>query len=239
MKNITESLYDIYSPQKALIIYQPIADKQSGIYVEAYDMDEEGRPINAHPLSVEECSGLADALGHIPELDNGFLKPRGLLPEKVLYINPCKPSCAIWFTPSQEVNLLFKQELSIPCGKAGIPAMVWKATQDILSVYALRQDAKPTEHTKLCHAPFFNGYKDGRVCMGTVDVDIDTQCCLEDFMSQWEAYFFNSYFSHLLEEFCPVSVNIVQLWQEQVGSNKPFPTKVLIKNGMTLKDLIK
>ena len=239
MNNITDLLYDTYSPRKALIIYQSDAVGKDGTYVEAYDMDTQGRPINAHPLSVEECSALADALNATPELNNGFLKPKGLLQENILYINPCKPSYAVWYTLPQEVRLLFKEELSIPCGNASVPAMVWKATKEELYVYALKENAKPKESTRLHHAPFFNIAKDGRVCMGTVDIDIDVRCCLEDFIRQWEGYFWNSYFSHLLESFSPVSQNIVQLWKEHVNSGKPFPTQILVKNGQTLKELIK
>ena len=61
---------------------------------------------------------------------------------------------------------------------------------------------------------------------------------LEDFIQGWQEYFFNSYFSHLLDGYCPVSVNIVQLWQEQVNSKKKFPVEVLVNNNKTIKDIL-
>jgi len=239
MKNITHLQYDLFLPQKALIIYQSAADDKNDMYVEAYDMDKAGKPINAHPLSVQECAALAQALNQTPELSTGFLKPKGLLPETILYINPCQSAFAVWFTPGREASLLFKNELGIPSGTAIVPAMIWKATKHDLYVYAVKDGTKPQENTPLYHAPFFNIYKDGKVCMGTVNVEIDTRCSLEDFISQWEQYFYNSYFSHLIGGFIPAGQNIVQLWQGLIHTQKPFPEKVLVKNGQTLKDILR
>ncbi|RWY53870.1 hypothetical protein [Mucilaginibacter gilvus] len=45
----------------------------------------------------------------------------------------------------------------------------------------------------------FNPYhQDGKVCFGTVTIQIPRECRLEEFMRQWEIYFFNSFFSHTL-----------------------------------------
>jgi PRTRC genetic system protein B len=167
-----------------------------------------------------------------------FLNPKGLLTPKILYINPDKHGFAVWQTAPQEVNLFFAKTLGITCGKAKVPALIWKATKDNLFIYALKEEKKPSEKTILYHAPFFNIYQDGRVCMGTVDIEINHKCFLEEFIQQWEEYFWNSYFSHLIDGYSPVKANIVQLWQGQVNSGKDFPKEVLIKNGKTIKDLI-
>ena len=71
-----------------------------------------------------------------------------------------------------------------------------------------------------------------------MEIDFDRQVTLEEFMTGWEQYFWNSYFSHLNDAFCPVSVNIVQLWQQLIDSGKPFDTKVLIKTGKTLSSIL-
>lgn len=238
MNNIARIFQEVYMPFKALVVYQSLLDDEKNIYVEAYDMDENGSPVNAHPLSMEEAAALADSLDSSPEMQRTFLKPKGLLPENVLYINPDKNSFVIWYTAPQEVNLFFTDNLSISCGKANIPALVWKASKDSLGIYALKDNKKPSLKTALYHAPFFNIYKDGRVCMGTVDIEITNTTMLEDFIKDWQEYFFNSYFSHLLDDYCPVSANIIQLWQRHVNSNKKFPADVLVKNIKTLKDLI-
>jgi PRTRC genetic system protein B len=238
MTTINHLFSDVYLPQKALVVYRHVTEDSNNIYVEAYDMDEAGRPVNAHPLAVEECAALSRALDSSGILKKDYLKSDGLLPEKVLHIHTTG-GFALWHTPPQEAALLFKNHLSIPCGKAHIPALIWKADRDSLYVYALKGKDRPGMKTDLYNAPFFNLYEDGRVCMGTVEIDMEGDCSLEEFISRWEDYFLNSYFSHLIQGGIAVKKNIVQLWQQQVNSGKPFPEDVLVKSPVTIKDLIR
>ena len=237
MKDITDNFGTLYDPLKAFVVYQKnTADKC--IYVESYDIDKNGYPINAHPLSLVESTQLANALDTSDELKRNFLKSSGLFPKNVLYINPDHNGYAIWHTPAQRVDLFFIESLAIPNGKASLPPLLWKASKNSLYIYTIDTIADISEQTTLSHAPFFNLYEDGKVCMGTVSVNIKADCLLEEFMQQWEEYFFNSYFSHLIREKSPVKGNIIQLWQSLINSRKQFPMKSLIKNGLTLKQLL-
>lgn len=238
MKNITQAFNEIYLPQKALLIYECLSANDK-VYVEAYDMDDNGRPVNAHPLSVAEIQSLAECLNQSGEWRNDFLTPRSLLPANVLYTDPVRRGFAVWYTLAGETTLHFKKELGIPSGKAHVPALVWKATRNSLHIYAIKTNKRPQENTRLYHAPFFNIYQDGNVCMGTVDIDINNRCGLEDFITLWQDYFWNSSFSHLLEGLNPVTKNIVQLWQKQVKTEQLFPADVLKPNGQILKDIIR
>jgi PRTRC genetic system protein B len=237
MKDITQKFGTLYNPVKAFVVYQKDTAEKS-IYVEVYDMDKNGCPINAHPLSLKESTQLASALDTSGELTRKFLKPSGLLPKKVLHLNPEHDGSAIWYTPAQKVSLFFVESLGITNGEAFVPALLWKATKNTLYIYAMDTEMQINEQTALYHAPFFNLYTDGRVCMGTVSVNIKTNCYLEEFISLWEQYFFNSYFSHLIGNKSPVKGNIIQLWQKLVGSGKSFPIKSLFKNGLTIKNII-
>lgn len=238
MNNIITLFEDIYLPKMAIIIYYN-SFQNNDYYVESYDMDENGSPINAHPLSASEASALAKALDASKELQKSFLKPNGLLPENLLYLDPSNRGCAIWYTPPQQQDLFFAGDLGINSGKAHIPALLWKASKTELFLYALTGAPKPKEKTSLYHAPFFNLHQDGKVCMGTVEIEITEKTSLEAFMENWQHYFFNSYFSHLIDEHNPVKGNIVQLWQQQVTTGKPFPCNQMKKNKLTLKDLIR
>lgn len=237
MNDITQSLGTLYHPVKALVVFR--AKANDSCYVEAYDMDSIGRPINAHPLGIAESKALAKALDASGGLKRSFLKPKGLLPEKLLYINPEHNGYAIWYTPPMKTDLYFIDGLNIPCGKANVPALIWKAGKKELYLYAFNGREKPTEDTPLCHAPFFNLHPNGKVCMGTVAVNIKEDCSLEEFIGQWQAFFFNSYFSHLIAEHNPVKGNIVQLWQSLSTSSKKFPERSLKKTSLTLKKLLK
>jgi PRTRC genetic system protein B len=233
--DITETLGRLYHPVKAFLIYNHSKEKNS--YVEAYDIGTDGCPINAHPLSIRESIALAKALDTSEELKRQFLKPAGLLPKNVLYINPDCNGYAIWYTPPQKQTLYFRDDLGIPNGKAAVPALVWRANRNHLWVYALNGHTNISTQSTLFRAPFFNTGEDGKVCMGNVNITLPPNCGLEEFMELWQGYFFNSYFSHLLGS-NPVKGNIVQLWQKLINKRKPFPSEQLNKLPFTLKKLI-
>ncbi len=244
MENITHQFNDCYLPEKALLIYRCHADRQDGgnteesIYVESYDIGKNGKPINAHPLTQKEMISLSTLFQSSKELNRGFLKSKALIPTHVLQLNPQGEGSVCWYTTARKATLLFTASLGIASGEAGVPAMIWKATKNRLTVFAIKGSKKPTHSTPLYHAPFFNIYADGNVCMGTVDTDIPGDCCLEDFIQHWENYFWNSYFSHMMEGFNPVNGNMVLLWKELLQSGEDFPASVLRKTNYTLQNIL-
>lgn len=236
MKDITENFGTLYQPKAALVVYE--ANRGEGMYVEYFDMDVNGSPINAHPLTVKEAQAFVKALNTEKDSQH-FLKPKGIMPTNVLHVDPANNGRVIWYTKAQQRQLFFVENLGIPNGKAFIPAMLWIATNRGLSAYALKNDRRPNQETVLCHAPFFNIYSNGNVCMGTVSVSIKKSASLEDFTAAWEDYFFNSYFSHLMEKHQPVLGNCVSLWKKLVKTGEAFPKDVLIPTKNTLKNLLK
>lgn len=239
MKELTHNFGDLYEPVKALIILRKTGEsQQSDYYIESYDMDEQGCPINGHPLSVRESNNLAKALQVNEKKAQGFLTPKGLMPSNVLHLNSCAEGYVIWHTPPQPVKLLFTENLGIPSGTANIPALIWKAGKGSLQIFAVT-DTAMKETTPLFYAPFFNLYHDGRVCMGNVRIRIPNDCGLEQFMELWQDYFFNSYFSHLIGGHEPVKGNIVQLWQQMTATAEPFPTEILNATKYQLKNIIR
>ena len=246
MNNVSQHFNEQYLPVKALLIYRSVEQEndnyerqQVETYVESYDIGKHGNPINAHPLTVQEMIALSELMQSTQELKTTYLQCKGLLPQKLVFVNAQNNGCAIWYTPPQEVSLFFNDSLCIPSGKTKVPALLWKATKESVHVFALKGKAKPRAETPLYNAPFFNLSADGRVCMGTVNVNIDRQTHLEQFMAQWEAYFFGSYFTHTLGNHRHCKGNLVQLWQQQAATGRDFPLDELIKNGKTLKDLIR
>jgi PRTRC genetic system protein B len=246
MNNVSQQFNEQYTPVKALLIYQSVEQesdnyerKPTEIYVESYDIGKQGNPINAHPLSLKEMTSLSELLQTFTELQNTYLQCKGVIPQNLIYVNAQKNGYAIWYTPPQEIDLFFSDGLGIPSGRAKIPAVLWKATKERLQVFSLKGKAKPNADTPLYYAPLFNLSQDGSVCMGTVNVNIDRQTTLEQFMSQWESYFFNSYFTHTLGNHRHCKGNLIKLWQGQVGTDRDFPQDELIKNGKTLKDIIR
>jgi PRTRC genetic system protein B len=239
MKELTGTFGHLYEPFKALVILRRIGEShQSDFYVESYDMDERGCPINGHPLTNKESNKLAKALQVNEKKSQGFLTPKGLIPSNVLHLNSGAGGYVIWHTQPQAVKLLFTENLRIPSGMASVPALIWKAGKSSLQIFAVDTLAFE-ETTPLYYAPFFNLYNDGRVCMGNVRIRIPNDCGLEQFMKLWQDYFFNSYFSHLIGGHEPIKTNIVQLWQQLATTAEPFPTEVLNPTKYQLKNLIR
>jgi PRTRC genetic system protein B len=236
--DITEDFGTLYHPKSALVFYESKGlDKE--VYVEHFDMDRNGTPINAHPLTEREAGALAKALLTEKQNQTAFLKSGGILPTTILHINPSRDKGAVlWYTKSQKRPLYFIDGLGIPSGTAYIPPMVWQADKNSLRVFALSTSRRPTEKTPLYYAPFFNIYEDGRVCMGSVSIDIKESACVEEFTRAWEDYFFNSYFSHLMGENSPVKGNCVSLWKDLVATGRAFPKAVLKSSIKTLKNLL-
>ncbi|RZM08592.1 MAG: PRTRC system protein B, partial [Pedobacter sp.] len=203
MINITNNFGTLSTPVKALLIYQRTDHHHyATTYVESYDMDKDGCPINGHPLSVKEANALAKSLLIAEKKQRNFLNPKGLLTPDMVFFKTGNDGFAIWKTPPQRIKLLFAESLDIPCGEANVPALLWRACKNNLSIFAI-VDESVDSSTSLFHAPFFNVYADGRVCMGNVPVKIPHDCNLEDFMKLWQEYFFNSYFSHLFSGHMP------------------------------------
>jgi len=235
MKDITSSFNTYYQPTCALIFYQTTAG-YGDAYVEHFEMDSNGTPINPHPLSVNEAKQLAEAL-NVDEANFIQLKSEGILPNNLLAFD-AKSSTIIWHTKAQFRELLFNQGLGITSGMANIPPLVWKADKATLSLFALSTNRKPTENAQLYYAPFFNVYENGVVCMGTVDIEAAEAGSVKELMKLWENYFFNSYFTHLMPEHNPVKGNCVLLWENLVNTGKPFPTDVLKKRSNKVKDIL-
>jgi len=236
VNDITENFGTLYHPKSALVFYETIGTN-TDVYVEHFDMDSNGTPINAHPLTVKEANVLAKALKTDEENSKTFLKPKGILPTNILHINPSEKGTVLWYTKTQQRQIYFVDSLGISNGKAQVPPMLWFANKSSLTVFALASDRRPTEKTPLHYAPFFNIYEKGNVCMGTVSIDIKNSASVEEFIQAWEHYFFNSYFSHSLCENL-TKKNIVNLWKDLINTDKPFPKEVLKKNSKTLKNLL-
>jgi PRTRC genetic system protein B len=236
MKDITENFGTLYHPKSALVFYQT-KGMNSATYVEHFDIDKNGNPINAHPLTVREANQLAKTLKTTKEQKEPCLKSVGIMSNSILHIDSSNNK-VIWFTKAMQRELYFTENLGIAKGIANVPPMLWIANKNSLSVFALGSNRRPKENTKLYNAPFFNVYENGNVCMGTVDIQIKKIALLEEFTIAWENYFFNSYFSHLMPDYNPIKENCVTLWESLINTDKVFPKEVLKKSTKTLKHLL-
>ena len=61
MNDITDKFGTLYYPKSALVFYETTGT-ETDMYVEHFDMDKNGNPVNAHPLTEREAKVLAKAL---------------------------------------------------------------------------------------------------------------------------------------------------------------------------------
>lgn len=227
----------LYQPRAALVVFT--TGGFATPYIEYYDMDETGCPVSPHPLTVREAQSLAKALDTRQQAGKAFLRPEGVLPAYVLHIDPSENGSAVWYTKPQTRKLYFTESLGLESGTVALPALVWKANKKELQVFALKGRSKPKAGTPLYHAPFFNLYRNGQVCMGNVNVAIKSAATLEEFITAWQGYFFRSYFSHHIDGHNPVEGNLITLYKELMAEpEKPFPTDTLRPTPLTLKNLL-
>ena len=226
----------LYLPKAALVVFT--AEGNSHPYIEYYDMDGSGCPVNPHPLTVREAQSLAKALDTKEQSAKAFLRPEGLLPSYVLHIDPSQNGSVLWYTKPQRQTLYFTENLNLENSEIHLPTLVWKADKKHLRIFALKGKSKPNANSLLCHAPFFNLYQNGGVCMGNVDVRITSATTLEGFITAWQGYFFGSYFSHHIGGHHPLKENLISIYKELIETGGDFPTEKLNSINVKLKDLL-
>jgi hypothetical protein len=61
---------------------------------------------------------------------------------------------------------------------------------------------------------------------------------LEEFMQQWQDYFFRSNFSHSINGGSSTQSDTAGLWRTLIGTGNAFPQDELVSTGLTLKQLL-
>jgi len=242
MDKISNLFNQSYNPVKALI-FRTHTDSGSSYhanYVELMDIDPVTRLLtNAHPLTEIEAIELGRTLDTSKAIATQYLRPKGLLSNRILFIDPDPDfGYVVWYTPAVQQPLFFTEDLGIPSGKkAWMPPLLWMASKRGLSIHALNTKRRPTLKTPLYRAPFFNTSNEGTVCMGTVQITVDKCQSLEDFITFWQTHFFHSYFTHLSGT-SPIKGNLVSFWAKQIETGTAFPLEQLLRSKITIGGLI-
>lgn len=135
----------LYHPKAALVVFT--TSGHTAPYIEYYDMDEAGCPINPHPLTVREAQSLAKTLDTREQAGKAFLRPEGILPDNVLHLDPYDNGSVVWYTKPQRQKLYFAESLGLENGTVALPPLVWKANKKELQLFALKGKSKPKAET--------------------------------------------------------------------------------------------
>ena len=159
-----------------------------------------------------------------------------IIPPEVLFYAPMDNFVA-WWVPSGERNLFFHKNTGIKTGRYPVPPSLFAVKNRRLHVWALRENHRPSEETRLYHTPFFNVFENG-TCMG--DMALPRENGIRG-IEKWNRLFFESAFTAAST---PVLKGISgkQLWRSIRGMKGKFPSKHLApykvnRRALKLKDL--
>lgn len=198
-------------------------------YIESHKvhLGEDGRPqlLQGVALTMEALRDLRTLLHSAKTKEKILLK--GQTPSRLLYADQSNTHPhLVWHVPAHDHKLSFIKDAKPKNGLMHCPDLVFEARDNSLFVYALRGD--PARAPKLFHAPFMNVYQDAKVCLG--DARREARLCrsFSSYLQAWEDSFFNSKFSHGVQNHpCVTSGNVEKLTADLISSYRKFPLEEL------------
>lgn len=220
--DIIDSTRDTFCLQKAILLY---GRRDSFGYASLHDVafDSEGKSM--------VCAGTpltSEALVQINRSLSESLRQKhfGFIPENVLVNDD---GLMIWYVPAQRRSIYFdsRELIGQRAGVVDHPALIFALQGDSWSVFAYKEDGRPSPSTRLYHAPYFNVWDSGRICVGSVSVPEESGLHLS---AAWTDAFFESYFTHTNH------TNLVdypggahRFWLDHLSGSFPtFPAEVLV-----------
>lgn len=237
MTKFKDLLKSRLEPTDAIIFYKPTVKvgEKEGAFVE-YRPIEDGNLGAAQPLEVDTLAKIMRTVSKYVARNTTLVSMHGVVPPNLLYTNSSMDRHKmVWWRKPEKRMMYFSKSLGIPDGMIEIPGMVYMAEGCRLNVYAFK-GSKPKD--VLYHAPFFNVYAEGSVCLGSARVQRPKENTFENWIDYWEKMFWMSEFAAILDH-NPIKKNLALVTKDCIESGKPFPTGILIKSSVTLKTLLK
>lgn len=134
-----------------------------------------------------------------------------------------------FYTPGTVKNLFFRKDLQIKSGKYPIPALIWKASINSVSVWAVAEKFKDLKKdTMLYKAPFMNTSSSG-VCLGSTQMPKSVSDNMEYICQKIVDGFFESQFTHFGGNMQVTKSNFYSLFESLKGKNQ-FPDNELVQH---------
>ena len=195
-ENITMMLREkTYRPEAALIVYSGNRydnNGNQGAYAEIRPIHD-GHMRAGKPVTKK---AIRDLLGAFDVQDTKKAKnPCGTIPENLLYADP-DSGTYIWYTLPGRRNVLFEAK-GMTSDIYHVPGMIYRLQDSRLSVWAFK-GRKPKGNTRLLHAPFFNVYESGNVCLGNASHEIEGTPTWQKILEHGETLFWGSRGSHTI-----------------------------------------
>jgi PRTRC genetic system protein B len=233
MNRLNDILEQRQVPEMALVVYKN--DKTGSIYIESHRINEKGRMLAGHPLTLKCITELVESFSE--EQGN---TPHGRIPENLLYSDTRKGhERHVWYNPPGKRMMYFRKDLNIRDGEYCLPGIIYDTDGENLNIYAFK-GRKPEAEEKLFKVPFFNVTGE-KVCLGNAKIQFPDNPTFSVYIEYWEKKFWLTEFSHLGGNTNPTKSNLVMVTK---NSTELFDDNELIqfeKQGkpLTLNDLLK
>lgn len=163
----------------------------------------------------------------------------GFLPETVLAIGE---NHLVWWCPPTKRRVWFDcKELGKRNAVVSHPGLVFAVVGGDRYVFSVKGNRRPKPDTRLCQAPYFNVWDNGKVCEGSSR--IPKRVSMES-MQNWEDSFFDSAFTHPnvhdRNRLVRWAKGSFSFWKAMLDQNfKVFPQKTLVPLKTTAGDLVR
>lgn len=193
-------------------------------YIESHNVYfKDGKPmlLEGRALTMEALRELSDLLKTGKAKEKIMLK--GHMPPRCIYVDQTeKNPHLIWYVPAHDHKLNFIKKAVAKNGVMHCPDLIFESRDNELFVYALK--GSPDKAPQLFHAPFMNVYQGANVCMG--DANRNARLCRSfiAYIQAWEDSFFNSKFSHGVQQHsCVASGDVEKLTADLIKNYRKFP----------------
>ena len=217
-------------PTDALIFYSCSND----VYVEHRNI-KDGRMGAGQPLDISQLAAMIKLVEKYAKEQAGNGNVGGAIPKNLLFASTdIENMRLVWWRKPQERKMYFSESLEIPNGTMTVPGMVYSVNGKKVSVWCFKGRCPKRV---LYRAPFFNVYLDGKVCLGNSKAATPKCNTFEEWMLYWEKMFWQSEFDALIAD-NPIEGNLSSITKKCINSCGTFPTDVLKKSNVKLKDII-
>jgi PRTRC genetic system protein B len=177
-----------FKPYIGLIVFSDQGKQQH--YLQVHEITN-GSWGEGKPFSKESLAELATS---IRKEQAESLKLRGLLPDSMLFYQPGLSSRFMWYLEPQQYHITFISSVGIPTGNYQMPGLILAVSGKSMYIWAYKGTGKPKADTEIFHAPFYNVYESGNVCMGTVS-ESRKKFFLDEELDRWQRRFFGGRFT--------------------------------------------
>lgn len=181
-------------------------------------------------LSLGRVISLPTILNEMSELVSNQCGQKSILPEKVLLDSEQK---IVWYTRRNVAPMWFRSENGALSFRVEWPPLFWVVSKSnrSLKVFALPTSSRPTDNTKLYHAPLMNVSEDGVVCQGTAKlpehIGVSTLGLCEDVI-------YDSQFTHVNHDVTwrngASNLEHMDSWRKRAAVDGLKPKRVLVRD---------